>query len=137
MKRKFSFFLVFIVFFACFISCSNSSSDEETIYKVEMGIVSKSTCNEAINKMSHWNRKDVTYSKIASIRLYLYNNTDSDYAVLNDVTIEEIEEFLFSHGMTKYEVKTEIELLETVGNNILFATHATDSEKMFWFYATK
>ena len=86
MKRKFFGLIVIIGILVSLIGCSNSSSsdDDYTTYKVEVG----STYNTAMNKISYWN--DFTYSNVASLRLYLYNNTLSDHEIQTGITIEEI-----------------------------------------------
>lgn len=88
-----------------------------------------------MSKISYWS--EANYSNIASLRLYLYNNTISDHEVQTGVTIDEIKDFLLSKGMSNYEANTEIELLKTIGNNILFGEHATDTTKKVWMYVTK
>ncbi|MBR3605929.1 MAG: hypothetical protein IKL52_07865 [Candidatus Gastranaerophilales bacterium] len=64
-------------------------------------------------------------------------NTISDHEVQTGVTIDEIKDYLLSKGMSNYEANTEIELLKTIGNDILFGEHATDSTKKVWMYVTK
>lgn len=88
-----------------------------------------------MSKILYWS--EANYSNIASLRLYLYNNTISDHEVQTGVTIDEIKDFLLSKGMSNYEANTEIELLKTIGNNILFGEHATDTTKKVWMYVTK
>ena len=39
--------------------------------------------------------------------------------------------------MSNYEANTEIKTLKTIGNDIVFGEHATDSTKKVWMYATK
>ena len=138
MKRKLLGLLTVICIISLsFTGCSNSSSsdDDYTTYKVEVGVVSNSTYNTALSKISYWS--EVNYSNIASLRLYLYNNTISDHEVQTGVTIDEIKDFLLSKGMSNYEANTEIETLKTIGNDIVFGEHATDSTKKVWMYATK
>ena len=75
MKRKLLglFTIIWIVSLG-FIGCSDSSSDDDyTTYKAEVGVISNSTYDAAMTKISYWN--DFTYSNVASLRLYLYNNT--------------------------------------------------------------
>ena len=118
MKRK--LFVLLAIAGICFeiMSCSNpSSSDDYTTYKVEVGVISQSTYNTALSKISYWG--EVSYSNIASLRLYLYNNTISDHEVQTNVSL------------------SEINVLKTVGNDIVFGGHATDSSKKVWMYATK
>lgn len=88
-----------------------------------------------MSRISGWS--EVSYANIASLRLYLYNNTISDHEILTGVSIEEIKDFLLSRGMSNYEANSEIELLKTIGNDIVFAEHATDSTKKVWMYSTK
>ena len=136
MKRK--LFVLLAIAGICFgiMSCSNpSSSDDYTTYKVEVGVISQSTYNTALSKISYWG--EVSYSNIASLRLYLYNNTISDHEVQTNVSLSEIKDFLLSKGMSNYEAESEINVLKTVGNDIVFGEHATDSSKKVWIYATK
>ena len=119
-----------------FIGCSDSSSDDDyTTYKAEVGVISNSTYDAAMTKISYWN--DFTYSNVASLRLYLYNNTLSDHEIQTGITLEEIRDFLLSKGFSNYEVSNEIDLLKKVGNDIAFFEHATDSSKKVWMYVTK
>lgn len=134
MKRRL-LFLVLLTISICLIGCSNSLSEEPTTYKIEIGVISNSTYNDAMTRISNWS--EASYSNIASLRLYLYNNTISDHEVQTGVSIGEIREFLLSRGMSNYETNSEIELLKTVGNDIVFAEQATDSTKKVWIYATK
>ena len=112
MKRKlFALFAVIWIASLSFIGCSDSSSDDDyTTYKAEVGVISNSTYNTAMNKISYWS--DFTYSNVASLRLYLYNNTLSDHEIKTGITIEEIREFLLSKGFSNYEVSNEIDLLK-------------------------
>ena len=137
MKRKFLglFTIIWIVSLG-FIGCSDSSSDDDyTTYKAEVGVISNSTYNKAVTKISYWN--DFTYSNVASLRLYLYNNTLSDHEIQTGITIEEIRDFLLSKDFSNYEVSNEIDLLKKVGNDIAFFEHATDSSKKARMYVTK
>lgn len=134
-KRIIIVFSIFAVLF-CLSSCSNSSSsDDYTTYKIEIGVVSNSTYSTALSRISGWT--GVSYSNIAALRLYLYNNTISNHDVQTGVSIDEIKSFLLSKGMSNYEVASEIELLNRVGNNIIFGEYAIDSTKKVWIYATK
>ena len=136
MKKKFIGLVSIVGILICFASCSNpAASEDNTTYKIEVGVVSNSTYNTALSKITYWS--EVSYSNIASLRLYLYNNTISDHEVQTGVTIDEIRDFLLSKGMSNYEANTEIETLKTIGNDIVFGEHATDSTKKVWMYATK
>ena len=79
MKRKIIGLLVCAIVFICCIGCSNESdSDEDSAtYKVEVGVVSNATYTTAMNTIAYWS--EVSYANIASLRLYLYNNTISDH----------------------------------------------------------
>ena len=137
MKRKFFGLIAIIGILVSLIGCSNSSSsdDDYTTYKVEVGVISNSTYTTALNQITYWS--EVSYSNIASLRLYLYNNTVSDHEIQNNVSIDEIKDFLLSKGMSNYEANSEIEVLKTIGNDIVFGEHATDSNKKVLMYATK
>ena len=118
MKRK--LFVLLAIAGICFgiMSCSNpSSSDDYTTYKVEVGVISQSTYNTALSKISYWG--EVSYSNIASLRLYLYNNTISDHEVQTNVSLSEIKDFLLSKGMSNYEVESEINVLKVSFKHLL------------------
>ena len=57
---------------------------------------------------------------MASLRLYLYNNTLSDHEIQTGITIEEIRDFLLSKGFSNYEVSNEIDLLKKLEMILLF-----------------
>lgn len=137
MKRKIFKMFAVLAFLLCFVGCSDSSSTDEdsATYKIEAGVISNSTYTTAMNKISYWS--EFSYSNIASLRLYLYNNTISDHEVQTGITLSEIKDFLLSKGMSNYETNTEIGALKTIGNDIAFFEHATDSSKKIWMYATK
>ena len=102
MRRKLLglFTIIWIVSLG-FIGCSDSSSDDDyTTYKAEVGVISNSTYDAAMTKISYWN--DFTYSNVASLRLYLYNNTLSDHEIQTGITLEEIRDFLLSKGFDKF-----------------------------------
>lgn len=136
MKRKITALFVIISLIG-FISCSNQTSSDEdyTTYKVEVGVISNSTYSVAMNTIHGWT--EVTYSNIATLRLYLYDNTISDHAIQTGITLSEIREFLLSKDFSNQEANTEIEGLKTIGNDILFFEYALDSNKTFWMYITK
>ena len=71
MKKKFIGLVSIVGILICFASCSNpASSEDNTTYKIEVGVVSNSTYNTALSKITYWS--EVSYSNIASLRLYLY-----------------------------------------------------------------
>lgn len=136
MKRKIVGVVYLVTVLFAFIGCSNpTSSDDYTTYKVEVGVISNSTYNTAMNKISAI--YEPSYSAVSSIRTYLMNNRISDHAIQMDVTLDEVREFYLSKGFSSYEVKNEIEFLESIGNDIAFFEHATDSNKKVWMYVTK
>lgn len=137
MKRKIIGLLVCAIVFICCIGCSNESdSDEDSAtYKVEVGVVSNATYTTAMNTIAYWS--EVSYANIASLRLYLYNNTISDHEVQTGISLSEIKDFLLSKGMSNYETNSEIDVLKNIGNDIVFCEHATDTTKKVWLYATK
>ena len=47
-------------------------------------------------------------SVIASLGLYLYNNTISDHEVQTNVSLSEIKDFLLLKGISNYEAESEI-----------------------------
>ena len=47
-------------------------------------------------------------SVIASLGLYLFNNTISDHEVKTKVSLSEIKDFLLAKGMSNYEAESEI-----------------------------
>ena len=93
-----------------------------------MGVISQSTYNTALSKISYWG--EVSYSNIASLRLYLYNNTISDHEVQTNVSLSEIKDFLLSKGMSNYEAESEINVLKTVGNDIVFGVLASGENNL-------
>lgn len=126
----------------CFLSCSNPSSiqTEDTsyrvqLYKVETGVITNSTYNTALNIVSKWT--EFNYSKILSIRNYLYDNTISSHTIQTGVTINEIKEFLLSHGYSQREANAEIKFIKEVGNDIAFFEHRYSDDKKFWIYVTE
>ena len=141
MKKIISVFASLLVLI-CFFSCSNPSSiqTEDTsyrvqLYKVESGVITKSTYNTAWNKISKWT--NLSYSNCASLRKYLLDNTISDYTNVNDVTINEIKRELKSHGMSNREVEDEIKVIEEIGNEIIFFNIIYGDDKKGWVYITE
>ena len=141
MKRKIVLGLVVFMIVACFLGCSNLSTipteeNKSQLYKVESGLITNQTYNAAMNMASNYT--ELSYSEIASIRSYLYNNTiSSSREVITDVTIEEIKDFLLSHKSSNYETECIIKALKEVGNSIVFFEYAYDDDKKIWMYATK
>ena len=140
MKRK--IVLVFVVFMilTCFLGCSNPSTipteeHKTQLYKVEFGIITNQTYRTANNTASNWT--ELSYSKVASLRNYLYDNTISDYEVTTGVTLNEIKAFLLQHSASNYEAESIIETIKEVGNSIVFFEYAYDDGKKVWAYATK
>lgn len=136
MKKKL-FGLISIVGILIFLgSCSNpSSSDDFTTYKVEFGVITNSTYTTAMNRISNWT--ELSYSNIASLRNYLYNNTISDHAIETGITINEIKEFMLSKGFSNYETENEIRLIKEIGNDIAFFETVYGNDKKAWMYVTK
>ena len=133
--KKLFVLLAFAGMFFGLMSCKMASTDDDTTYKVEGGVISQATYNTAINKIASWG--EATYLNIAALRSYLYNNTESDYQVKTSVSLSEIRDLLLSKGMSNYEVEKEIDGIKKIGNEIVFFTHATDSSKRVWMYVTK
>ena len=138
MKRKIiSVFTIFVVLI-CFLGCSNlssSSTEDNTTYKVEVGVITNSTYTTAMNRISNWT--ELSYSNIASLRNYLYNNTISDHAIETGITINEIKEFMLSKGFSNYETENEIKLIKEIGNDIAFFETVYGNDKKAWMYVTK
>lgn len=138
MKRKIiSVFTIFIVLI-CFLGCSNpssSSTEDNTTYKIEVGVITNSTYTTATNRISNWT--ELSYSNIASLRNYLYNNTISDHAIETGITINEIKEFMLSKGFSNYETENEIKLIKEIGNDITFFETVYGNDKKAWMYVTK
>ena len=138
MKRKIiSVFTIFIVLI-CFLGCSNpssSSTEDNTTYKIEVGVITNSTYTTATNRISNWT--ELSYSNIASLRNYLYNNTISDHAIETGITINEIKEFMLSKGFSNYETENEIRLIKEIGNDIAFFETVYGNDKKAWMYVTK
>lgn len=66
-----------------------------------------------MNRISNWT--ELSYSNIASLRNYLYNNTISDHAIETGITINEIKEFMLSKGFSNYESENDIRLIKERG----------------------
>lgn len=133
MKRK--LFLIFTIFVILnlFFGCSNPStptSREGRAYKIETGVITFDVYRTAYNQTQNWTEQ--SYSNIASLRDYLYENTLSDYEV-KMVSINEIEEFMRAHGSSTSEIESEIRFLKENGNNYRFYTN----NKFIWMYVTK
>ena len=137
MKRKIILGFVVFMVLTCFLSCNNPSTiPTEDLYKVESGVITNQTYKTAMNMASNYT--ELSYSKIASIRSYLYNNTiSSSHEVITDVTTKEIKDFLLSHSLSNYETECIIKSLKEVGNSIVFFEYAYDDGKKVWAYATK
>ena len=137
MKRKIILGFVIFMILTCFLGCSNPSiiPTEETSYKVEAGVITNSTYRTACNRIQDWD--EINYSKIASIRNYLYDNTISGHEIRTDVSLNEIKEYLLSHGFSKYETDSEIKFLKENGNEIAFFEYRYGNDKKVWVYATK
>lgn len=141
MKRKIML-LTITAFLLTVIGCSNpqtiSAPTEEhkvQLYKVEFGIITNQTYKAAMNTESSWT--ELSYSKFASLRNYLYNNTISGYEVTTGVTLNEIKEFLLQHSASNYETECIIKSLKEVGNCICFFSCVYGDDKKVWAYATK
>lgn len=135
-KKLLVLFTIIGIVSLSFTSCSNSASENDyTIYKVETGVISNSTYNSAMDEISYWS--EVNYNSIASLRLYLYNNTLSNHEIHNGITIDEIKEFLLSHGLSNHEVSTEISGLKQLGNDIVFFETTLGNDKKIWMYVTE
>lgn len=124
----------------CFFSCSNTSSISTEdygvqLYKVEMGVITNSTYRTACSRIQNWT--EITYSKIASIRNYLYDNTISDHAIETGVTINEIKEFMISHSFSNYETENEIKFIKENRNDIVFLEYRYGNDKKVWVYITE
>lgn len=135
-KKLLVLFTIIGIVSLSFTSCSNSASENDyTTYKVETGVISNSTYNSAMDEISYWS--EVNYNSIASLRLYLYNNTLSNHEIHNGITIDEIKEFLLSHGLSNHEVSTEISGLKQLGNDIVFFETTLGNDKKIWMYVTE
>lgn len=121
------------------IGCSNpfNSSSEDT-YRFETGVVPNSVYSTAMNMVASYGA-NITYSDIKAIRNYLYSKTISDHGnSIKSVTKDEIRDFLVSKGgFTEEQINTEIEFLETIGNDIAFFYCTYSTELKVWIYAEK
>ena len=140
MKRKIILGFVVFMILTCFLGCSNPSTipteeHKTQLYKVEFGIITNQTYRTANSTASNWT--ELSYSKVASLRNYLYDNTISDYEVTTGVTLNEIKAFLLQHSASNYETEYIIKSLKEVGNSIVFFEYAYDDDKKIWAYATK
>ena len=140
MKRKIILGFVVFMILTCFLGCSNPSTipteeHKTQLYKVEFGIITNQTYRTANSTASNWT--ELSYSKVASLRNYLYDNTISDYEVTTGVTLNEIKAFLLQHSASNYEAESIIETIKENGNSIVFFEYAYDDGKKVWAYATK
>lgn len=141
MKRKIILGFVIFMILTCFLGCSNPSAipaeeHKVQLYKVESGLITNQTYEAAMNTASNWT--ELSYSKIASVRGYLYDNTiPSSHEIITGISLNEIKEFLLQHNSSNYEAECIIENLKEVGNNIVFFEYAYDDDKKVWAYATK
>lgn len=140
MKRKNILGFVVFMILTCFLGCSNPSNipteeHKTQLYKVEFGIITNQTYRTANSTASNWT--ELSYSKVASLRNYLYDNTISDYEVTTGVTLNEIKAFLLQHSASNYEAESTIETIKENGNYIVFFEYAYDDGKKVWAYATK
>ena len=136
MKRKIIFGFVVFMILTCFLGCNNPSTiPTEDFYKIEAGIITNQTYRTANSTASNWT--ELSYSKVASLRNYLYDNTISDYEVTTGVTLNEIKAFLLQHSASNYEAESIIETIKENGNYIVFFRCAYGDDKKVWAYATK
>ena len=136
MKRKIILGFVVFMILTCFLGCSNPSTiPTEDFYKIEAGVITNQTYKAAMNMASSYT--ELSYSKVASLRNYLYDNTISDYEVTTGVTLNEIKAFLLQHSASNYEAESIIETIKENGNYIVFFEYAYDDGKKVWAYATK
>ena len=140
MKRKIILGFVVFMILTCFLGCSNPSNipteeHKTQLYKVEFGIITNQTYRTANSIASNWT--ELSYSKVASLRNYLYDNTISDYEVTTGITLNEIKAFLLQHSASNYEAESIIETIKENGNYIVFFRCAYGDDKKCWAYATK
>ena len=136
MKRKIIFGFIIFMILTLFLSCNNPSTiPTEDFYKIEAGVITNQTYRTANSTASNWT--ELSYSKVASLRNYLYDNTISDYEVTTGVTLNEIKAFLLQHSASNYEAESIIETIKENGNYIVFFRCAYGDDKKVWAYATK
>ena len=136
MKRKIIFGFIIFMILTCFLGCNNPSTiPTEDFYKIEAGVITNQTYRTANSTASNWT--ELSYSKVASLRNYLYDNTISDYEVTTGVTLNEIKAFLLQHSASNYEAESIIETIKENGNYIVFFRCAYGDDKKVWAYATK
>ena len=136
MKRKIIFGFIIFMILTLFLSCNNPSTiPTEDFYKIEAGVITNQTYRTANSTASNWT--ELSYSKVASLRNYLYDNTISDYEVTTGVTLNEIKAFLLQRSASNYEAESIIETIKENGNYIVFFRCAYGDDKKVWAYATK
>lgn len=141
MKRKIILIFTIFVVLNLFLGCSNPSSlstssiSKEKTYKVESGVITYSTYQTAWNRILNWT--EPSYVKIESIRNYCMSNTISDHTIETDVTLNEIKEFMLSHGFSKRQTENEIKLIKEIGNDIGFFEYRYGKDKAVWMYVTE
>lgn len=139
MKKFCAMFVGLLLAASCFLGCdleTDDSTEDTSLFTAECGIISREFYESNIEpKFSNW---ESSYSGCASLRSYLYKNTDFNYPYdfLTDVTMDEIREYLLPR-MDRSEVEKTIRGLEEVGNCIVFFDTIYGHDEVMWAYAKK
>ena len=129
-------YVFFLVLLFSLVGCSHTTEPEPT-YKIEMGVVSDSTYRTAYNMASSYG-KNINHSNIKTIRDFLFQNTISNYDnSTKGVKTDEIRDFLMQRGYNEVQANSEIAVLETLGNDIMFFEYAYSKTDKVWIYAEK
>ena len=131
---------LFIILFTVFglfslTYCASLPTPITETYLVESGVITDQTYTTARSTMISWT--ELNYSKAASLRGYLYNNTISEYSAQEAVTMNAIKQFLLMNDPSGYKSKKEIGFLKRNGYDIIFFDHREGKDKKIWMSVTK
>ena len=133
--KKIMYVFILVLLFSL-VGCSHTAEPEPT-YKIEMGVVSDSTYRTAYNMASSYG-KNINHSNIKTIRDFLFQNTISNYDnSTKGVKTDEIRDFLMQRGYNEVQANSEIAVLETLGNDIMFFEYVYSKTDKVWIYAEK
>ena len=105
-------------FYVCGGGCSNNSNAEYT-YFVEIGIIPKSVCDSAQNKLKGY----LDYARIKNIRKDLYNErVPGGYEYESGVSLDEIRNIVKETFTDPLELKNTLSSLENSDNGIFLFT---------------
>ena len=86
--------------------CASLPTPITETYLVESGVIADQTYTTARSTMISWT--ELNYSKAASLKDYLHNNTISDYSAQEAVTMNAIKQFLLMNDPSGYKSKKKL-----------------------------